>query len=235
MLAEFVQKILDIGKDDLFIAKDGLQYSRSGSFKLVQPPAVVPLQLPNLDSMLEFIRACTTAVGIPYTPEFIHVIDPWKVELVGFLRSDNTRHVYARATCASMNYPRGDLETFIIQAQTVFVQDEETARLLKLVGNIREETSKATLDDGVTQQVTVRTGVATVKNVNVINPFILRPYRTFREIDQPESPFLLRIGGSGKALEANLFLMDGDKWKDRAILNIKNYFMVEDGDIPTII
>ena len=38
----------------------------------------------------------------------------------------------------------------------------------------------------------------------------LRPYRTFKEIDQPESQFLLRLNENGNI---GLFEADGGMWK----------------------
>ena len=80
-------------------------------------------------------------------------------------------------------------------------------------------------DDGISQRVTVRDGVVRVNDVVIKNPVYLRPFRTFCEIDQPESPFILRIKNSdGKGVpEIALYEADGGLWKHRAIQGIQAY------------
>jgi hypothetical protein len=52
---------------------------------------------------------------------------------------------------------------------------------------------------------------------------MLSPYRTFRELNQPESAFIFRMrgGGEGKAPQCALFEADGGKWKLDAVQAIK--------------
>ena len=73
--------------------------------------------------------------------------------------------------------------------------------------------------------MTVRDGVVRVSDVVIKNPVYLRPFRTFCEIDQPESPFILRIRNSdGKGVpEIALYEADGGLWKHRAIQGIHAY------------
>lgn len=52
----------------------------------------------------------------------------------------------------------------------------------------------------------------------------LRPYRTFLEVEQPESEFLLRLREGGKI---GLFEADGGMWKQQAKKNIAEYFQEE--------
>jgi hypothetical protein len=73
------------------------------------------------------------------------------------------------------------------------VKNEDRDIMLKVVGNIKEETVNTIGDDGVSQAVVAKMGVATVANVKVPNPVVLKPYRTFVEVDQPESEFIFRM------------------------------------------
>ena len=79
-------------------------------------------------------------------------------------------------------------------------------------------------DDGMTQQVTARSGISLVQQVPVPNPVELVPFRTFTEIEQPASPFVFRMRRDGDAIMAALFAADADMWKREAILNIRDYF-----------
>lgn len=49
---------------------------------------------------------------------------------------------------------------------------------------------------------------------------ILAPYRTFLEVEQPESQFIFRMkdGPRGAIFEA-----DGGAWRNQAIVNIREY------------
>lgn len=44
----------------------------------------------------------------------------------------------------------------------------------------------------------------------------LKPYRTFREMDQPESPFVLRVWKDNEGVRLAVFEADGGAWKIKA-------------------
>ena len=92
--------------------------------------------------------------------------------------------------------------------------------LLKVAGNVKETSVKTVQDDGVSQVVAMSTGVASVEDVILPNRVKLKPYRTFVEVDQPESEFIFRVkeGITFKLIEA-----DGGAWRLEAIKNIKEY------------
>jgi hypothetical protein len=93
-----------------------------------------------------------------------------------------------------------------------------------LVGNLAAETSVTFEDDGVTQRVTAKTGVARIANVGVPRIVSLRPYRTFQDLDQqPEGKFLLRIRKEGNSPTIALFAADGQMWGNKAIGLCKSY------------
>ena len=66
--------------------------------------------------------------------------------------------------------------------QAQFVQCDNVAAILRVVGNITATAEHKTLDDGVSQTVTARTGIAKIENAVVPNPVVLSPYRKFIEI-----------------------------------------------------
>lgn len=97
---------------------------------------------------------------------------------------------------------------------------EGKATILQVVGNLKEDAVRTMTDDGVSQVTAVRTGVATVADVKVPNPVSLRPFRTFIEVDQPESRFIFRMREGGRCA---IFEADGGAWKLEAKKNIYNY------------
>jgi hypothetical protein len=134
-------------------------------------------------------------------------------------------------------------EEFIVKLQTAFVQDEgHVNELLELVSNIRESTVRDTTDDGVAQTVTLRDGVALAKEAKVPNPVSLCPWRTFREVEQPASAYLLRLkdGKEGGKPRCALFQADGNAWELEAAENVGRWLqqrMKEEGsdDCPPVI
>jgi len=110
-------------------------------------------------------------------------------------------------------------ENFVIALQSRFIQDETTAAMLALVGNLTTTKESRTLDDGVSQTVEARVGISKLQTVVVPNPVQLRPYRTFLEIEQPLSNFVFRV--DAKDHSCALFEADGGFWKNVATSFIK--------------
>ena len=84
-----------------------------------------------------------------------------------------------------------------------------------------DENSISTQDNGVTQTVEARQGIALKERVEIRPRVVLQPFRTFLEVDQPESEFLLRVDAE-KGI--GLFEADGGVWKLEAKKNIAAYF-----------
>ena len=121
-----------------------------------------------------------------------------------------------------------DHETAVIQLQSMFIPNEDTAYLLSLLSSISKDSKVTTTDNGVTQTVEARKGVALMGNVQIKPRVTLRPFRTFLEIEQPESEFILRLDDDG---EINLIGADGGAWKLEAVRNIAAYFETQLKDL----
>lgn len=153
----------------------------------------------------------------------IHVKNESAVYLKGLIAGDGSREKLAVAQAIipkfDFNYFM-DTEEFNIALQSKFVLNSDRQILLQVIGNISEENVKKTGDDGVSQAVTINQGVASKADVKVPNPVILAPYRTFLEVEQPESQFIFRMkdGPRGAIFEA-----DGGAWRNQAIVNIREY------------
>ncbi len=64
----------------------------------------------------------------------------------------------------------------------------------------------------------------------------LRPFRTFREIEQPESEFLFRMQSSGNGVPpmCALFEADGGAWRMEAIARIKTFLKEKTSSVSII-
>lgn len=82
-------------------------------------------------------------------------------------------------------------------------------------------------DDGVSQKTTIKSGIANKTDVIVPNPVKLRPYRTFAEIEQPQSSYVFRIQDSDRGPSFKLVEADGGLWKNATMKKIKDYLAYE--------
>ena len=128
-----------------------------------------------------------------------------------------------------------DTESFNIKMQSIFLDTDDKEAILKTVGNLKEDAVKTISDDGISQAVTVKTGIAAAGEAKVPNPVELKPYRTFTEVEQPSSPFVFRMKEGGYC---GLYEADGGAWKRIAIGNIKAHLelkLAEEMEVGNIV
>lgn len=194
-------------------------YSRE-SVKEIRPakdPAPSPFELHTLASLVQYLEE--NRDGLALNQLTVHVVSPSRVELVGETRTEDQQARWTYATVSSgVTPPRfgvpKDVETFIVELQARYVDAHDRGTLLKLVGNLKQVNEADVKDDGVTQEVAVRSGVSTVSEVDVPNPVTLVPFRTFPEVEQPASLFVFRLK---KGPTAELHEADGGKWELDAV------------------
>lgn len=101
---------------------------------------------------------------------------------------------------------------------------------MDLLSRISKENGVTTTDNGVSQTVEARRGVALKTMVQVKPRVPLRPFRTFQEVEQPESEFLLRLDEDGNI---GLFEADGGMWKLTARQTVKAFLEAQLADLVT--
>lgn len=181
----------------------------------------------SLSGFVDFIKADVD--GLFQNPDVRHVVriaDPKRVYLLTPLYGHyKTRDVVAICEALTPQIPFGcflGVDEFQIAMQSMFADTVNRALVLQLSGSLRKEQSMQTADDGVSQRVTINRGVATADDVTVKNPVTLRPLRTFYEVQQPDSPFILRFNEDG---EAALFEGDGGAWQLDAVAHIRDWLI----------
>ncbi|MCU9614111.1 hypothetical protein OEV98_11120 [Caldibacillus lycopersici] len=217
MIKEALQYIVGLGNLEVHY-ENGQSYSTQ-PLHLLKEPTTNPIEVRSLSGLVEYL----TSEFDTESQLMVHVSSPTEVVAFSTLNLNKNRNEYIRATALlpSFSFDRFyDAEDFNIKLQSAFVKNEDRDIMLKVVGNIREENVKTVGDDGVSQAVQAKVGVATVATVQVPNPVILKPYRTFVEVDQPESDFIFRMQNGPRAA---LFEADGGAWKLQAMRNIKDY------------
>ena len=152
------------------------------------------------------------------------------VEVMTTYLPDFSRNTLYRAKADAPGLRTGfrGREVALIELRSLCIPNEGTAYLLDLLSRMTNENSVSTNDNGVTQTVEARQGVALNAVVEIKPRVMLRPFRTFLEVEQPESEFLLRVDpdeGIG------FFEADGGIWKLEAKKNIADYFLKNMGDL----
>ena len=222
---EALEYLVNLGeKKEPIIELDQGTFSRV-SLSRVTEPVASKLTVSTLTGLVDYIK---TNVDQLKGKLLIQVKSPNEVALYSPLNADREREKYVSAEAILPNnvtYERFlETERFNIMLQSAFVDNEDKAKLLKYTALITDDTVKNFGDDGISQKVTVKTGVASVSDAVVPNPVTLAPFRTFPEVEQPESKFIFRMK---EGPSAALFEADGGAWRNKAILNIKAYLEKE--------
>lgn len=221
----FIQKIEEMSTPQYHLEND-VTYCDT-DMKIVYPPSANHLAVSTLSSLIDY---CANELedGRNY---ILHIESVSKVSLLGRLDTKyRNREYYVIANAPSFDFKFGQfmpVDEFIIALQSSFLQDETTTAILKLVGNMTRVSEVGTKDDGITQRVEVKAGLAKVENISVPNPVYLRPYRTFLEVYQPASNFVLRMNANHSCA---LFEADGGAWKNVAVEYIKGHLDTELGN-----
>lgn len=214
-----ITKILEVAEPHL-IRENGHTYTDK-QLSVIAKPNVDSIELKTLSSLITLIEVEKTAF---LAPILIHVVSPTTVEIIcGINSEDRSREKPYTVTSETAAFRFGywySYEEMMIALKSKFVETDELLKLVQLLGTITEENNAIIADDGFTQTVTVRKGIA-MKDNKAVNPRVkLCPYCTFNEIEQPEREFLLRLNGNG---EAALFEADGGAWKLEARKRIATY------------
>jgi hypothetical protein len=224
VIKEAIEKILGLAPPYLVKMDGGREYSNQ-PLHAIKEPMPDALGVHTLTGVVDYLNdpGEQTLTG----NFFLHVVSHQQVDLRSTLSP-----VWCQRMCIltakppeSRGYSFGqwlDPESFIIALQAMFVPDETTKKLLSMVASIKDEVVKTSADDGVSQTITARAGVALVETVKVPNPVTLRPYRTFLEVEQPAISCVFRLR-QGPML--SLHEADGGLWRLEAIQNIKAYLV----------
>ena len=208
------------------VVLDGLTWHPTG-WAARPDPLPEALKVYSLGAIRDYVAANRDEIALAKC--VVHVVSPQIVTLSGPLTETfRAREAYVQAT--AQNLTDGFLgklvshEEFVIGLQTRFVESDERARVLRLIGNIKHESVKTSADDGVTQTVQARAGVVLQQDVPVPSPITLVPYRTFREVTQPSSLFVLRVSANGTATpNVGLFEADGGAWRLTAVDRVRDW------------
>ncbi len=225
---------LSIAAAGKIVEIDGKTYATGALYDPRKPePVPSPLGVATLTALVAFIEAKQDDEYLAKRGSFVHVAGPDTVRLyTGVFGDHHQRAALVEAKAVATSFPFDqfmDPETFNIFVQSRIIDDANRAAVLALVGNLSTEAVQTVEDDGVSQSAKTRAGIVKVAERKVPNPVTLRPYRTFHEVEQPASPFILRLrgGGEGKPPSCGLIEADGGAWRLDAIGRVVAFLRAE--------
>lgn len=237
MLKEFVEKITELAQVQTY--EIGGQNYASKRLERIPPHVDRPADITvnGLDSICKLIRTELPKIGVKV---MVQVSSESRVEVMTTYLEDFSRNTLyiAKADVPGIRTGYRELEAALIELRSLFIPNEGTAYLLDLLARMTTENSVSTQDNGVTQTVEAKQGVALKTTVEVKPRISIQPFRTFLEVAQPESEFLLRIN---EGCEVGLFEADGGVWKLEAKRNVAAYLenalkdLVEAGQVVVMI
>lgn len=211
-------------KDNKTYEIDGKVFSDNRLY-MVEAPVYrrETLEFGSLDAIVQMIkRELVDYEDLAY-PLFVEVESFNRVRT--FTRPDfpEQKRIFPyTAVCRDANFKEGwrNQQEAIIELKSRFIPTHDTEYLLDLISRVSNDEGIKSEDNGVTQTVTVKKGVSLAQSETVKPRVSLKPFRTFREVPQPESEFILRLDENGRI---GLFEADGGIWKMDAKDNIANF------------
>jgi hypothetical protein len=238
MIKEALKYLVNLGEAKL-LTVDNKTYSDKPLNKVSYIPYADSIKMNTLTSLVDYIKAEVDTLS---DKMIVHVVSPECVELYSKLDSERNRENIIKVTASVPSFEFGrfiEQEVFCIALQSKFIENDDRTLVLKFAGTVEDGTVAQYGDDGITQKATVKTGIASKSDAVVPNPVKLKPYRTFTEVDQPESEFVFRMrSGSDRGAQGvycAIFEADGGAWKNAATANIKDFLQKELSDYPGFI
>jgi len=237
MLKAMIEKLEEMAKPTTHEI-DGSVYASKPLVHVVdRKPMPKCIDLTGLDSVCKMVRNEAEHIGQQI---FIQVKDYRQVSVFTSLDADEDRLYLYRCNADTPDVTVGRFlayENAVIELRSLYIPNDGTQYLLGLLSSISKESKITSSDNGVTQKVEAKAGIALNSLVEVKPRVVLQPFRTFVEVAQPESEFLLRIREDGCI---GLFQADGGVWKLEATRNVAAYFeenlkdMIEAGTVVVI-
>lgn len=240
MLKSFIKHIQDTAQPTLTIVDDATFALRSdGTTEELRPVIDHPdtLGLHSLDALIKMIK--TELKPIADNPVYITIPDHLTVRCFAQPNSNERYHRQFFYEVKATDVPGWDAKVQLgfeeaqIALRTRFQETDDTIYAMKLLSDICTGAKVVYNDNGIATTITTQKGVALQGNAQIKPIVTLKPFRTFQEVAQPESIFLIRINDRGISFTE----ADGGMWKLRARETVKWHLeyalkdLIEDGSV----
>ena len=233
-----IDKIEDIVEQKkLTVEVDGITYATRNLTPIIHDPHPDNMSITTLTGLVDYLK--TNVDELNKEDLIVRVNSHSSVQIISKFAGMNC----SRAHFLSAGLDRGycdfsfdqyqNHEDFIVNCLSKFEQTDDMKLILQYVGNLQAGAVTERVDDGVTQNATMKTtNGSRMANVDMKSRVTLTPFRTFREIEQPSSEFVFRLQNRENSEGAMvptcaLFESDGSKWKLDAIESIRDYLRGE--------
>lgn len=206
---------------------DGKTYSSLELRPILHEPRPEPIEVHTLNAICRYLVDNIDTVDIGKI--IIHVKSPDMVSVMSNLNGETRRRdgfVFAKGDGARFPFGRWmNAEEFIIGLNSLFVQTPARDALLNFVSRVKVENESSLIDDGVSQQASVRVGIKgnLTEPAPVPSRIALRPFRTFAEVKQPESEFVFRMRNQNGEVSMSLHEADNGAWKLDAMQEVAEW------------
>lgn len=225
---EFIEKIEDMTGPKVIETVQGT-FSDKHLYRIENELADT-IVLSSLSGLAEMIKQEMNEYNLPL---FVRATSAERVHVFGAIRDDMQRERPFTAEAKFIGFDFNEyisIENMIICLKSRFAPTEDRDYLVQLLGNITDQQSVQTKDDGITQSATVKSGIQLVGEQRIKPIVTLKPYRTFLEVEQPASNFLIRL----KDGRAALFEADGGAWEREAVKNVADKLRELLEDVPNV-
>lgn len=225
---EFIEKIEDMTGPKVIETVQGT-FSDKHLYRIENELADT-IVLSSLSGLAEMIKQEMNEYNLPL---FVRATSAERVHVFGAIRDDMQRERPFTAEAKFIGFDFNEyisIENMIICLKSRFAPTEDRDYLVQLLGNITDQQSVQTKDDGITQSATVKSGIQLIGEQRIKPIVTLKPYRTFLETKQPESDFLIRL----KDGRAALFEADGGAWEREAVKNVADKLRELLEDVPNV-
>lgn len=226
MIKEAIQHIQETANKPFLQEIKGETYivDQGGLYQQIKPDLEYPqeLTLTSLDALVKMVKTEASEMDAP-----LYITIPDHLTAICFGQPDAelryARVSYYRAKATDVPGWQSDVkmgfEEMQIALRTRFQETPDAAYAMKLLSDITTGGKITFNDNGIATSVVTQKGVALQAN-EAIRPIVkLKPYRTFQEVEQPESPFLIRVSERGISFTE----ADGGMWKLTARQTIKAF------------
>lgn len=238
MLKEFIEHIQNTAQPKIEkIGSATFALFPGGTVKEVRETIDHPDTLPlsSLDALVKLVR--TEALASTSKPLYITI--PKTVRC--FTQPEPTERFYretfyeAKATDVPGWEEKVQLpfEEMQIALRTRFQETPDAIYAMKLLSDITTGGKITYNDNGIATSVVTKKGIDLQANESIRPIVTLKPYRTFQEVEQPESTFLIRVNERG----ITFIESDGGMWKLHARETVKKFLEaalkdeIEDGRV----
>lgn len=235
-----IKAIEEIAKQSHVVEVAGEHYSVHQLKRVYDDPRPLELKVRTLTGLGDFVKS-PQGKALIRDASIIHVVSEKQVTVISPPYGES--HARDATISALLDRPVfgfgqwKDPEEFNIALAAMFAPTDDLQAVMAYAGKITIDSGILIEDDGITQQASVKRGVSggLIEKKRAPSRVVLKPYRTFAEINQVESDFIFRVRASGDLVQCALFEADSGAWKDEAAKRIKKWISDQPFDIPVII